>query len=305
MNKYIYTTLISAVVAFAACGSDDHDSSRPTPWPAAPGDPGISRIYYLNDELSDKDIKLVWADEFDTDTMPNETYWTYEEGYVRNSEVQAYTKARPENCRIEGGKLIITGQKETTPYTDSKGNHTYTSASIITNKKISWQYGRFEIRAKVPAGKTGIWPAFWAKGDSQNTGSGWPKCGEIDIMEYAAKNPKQMIQNVIWGNSSTDKSNIVKYVEGSAPYSDDYHVYSLNWSETQLTFAIDNKVTQVVNMSDITGNNPFHQKFSLLLNLALGTPTNSSLGGKFDETTLPVEFIVDYVRVYQEVAGAE
>lgn len=296
-------SLITLAMGFAACSSDDdHDSTRPTPWPEVPGSSGITRTYALNDTLRTNNLKLTWSDEFNEGTMPNESYWTYEQGYVRNSEVQAYTVARPENCKIENGILIITGRKEETPYKDSKGEHTYTSASLITNKKLSWKYGRFEVRAKVPAGKTGIWPAFWAKGDSQNTGKGWPQCGEIDIMEYAAKDPNNMIQNVIWGANSTDKTNVVFRAPSPTAYSNDYHVYSLNWSETQLTFAIDNKVTQVVNMKEIDDtkyDNPFHQNFSLLLNLALGTPTDSSLGGMFDESTLPVQFLVDYVRVYQ------
>lgn len=307
MNKYIYMILVTCAMGFAACSSDDHDSSKPTDWPKEPGTSGITKTYGLGEKLQDYDTELVWSDEFNEGTTPNEAYWTHELDDVRNDEVQGYT-ARPENCRIEGGNLVITGRKEETPYVGTNGKvFNATSASIITNKKKSWEYGRFEIRAKVPSGTTGIWPAFWAKGDSQNSGKGWPQCGEIDIMEYAAKNPNQMIQNVIWGKGSAkeDRTNIVKYVESQEPYHADFHVYALNWSDKQLTFAIDGVVTQVVNMSDIAAkgfDNPFKgQKFSLLLNLALGTPEDGSLGGKFDESTLPVQFIVDYVRVYQTV----
>lgn len=298
MKKNIFISLAVLGLMFS-CSSDDHDSTRPTPWPEDPTGPGtaegsgIDRKYTIGETLNNDDTKLVWADEFDSTDL-NPDFWSYEKGYVRNKEVQYYTQNRKENCKLEGGMLIITGRKEESEYEGAK----YTSASIITNKKKSWKYGRFEIRAKVPAGKTGIWPAFWAKGDSQNTGATWPRCGEIDIMEYAAKKPYEMINNVIWGESSTATKSSTKFVESQTKYSDDFHIYSLNWNTNQITFAIDNKVTHVVEMSTITPN-PFNQPFSILLNLALGTPTDGSLGGKFDESTLPVQYHVDYVRIYQ------
>ena len=307
MKKYICSIGILTSLFLFSCSDDDNKTPGPTPWPEdETRKKGVEREYKTGEQLNTEEITLVWSDEFEKDGLVNTENWTYEKGHVRNSEVQYYTEARAENCRIDNGQLIITGRKETTAYSGATPFEgvTYTSASIITNKKKSWQYGRFEIKAKVPSGSTGIWPAFWAKGDSQNSGKGWPQCGEIDIMEYAAKNTKEMIHNIIWGNSSTDKTNIVLKPTLATAYSDDYHIYSLNWSSTQISWAIDNVVTQVVSMSAINAkgyDNPFNQPFSLLLNLALGTPTDTSLGGKFDPNVLATnkEFIVDYVRVYQ------
>ena len=257
----------------------------------------MKETYKIGDKLISADLlKLVWADEFNTDGMINTDNWTYEKGFVRNQEIQYYTENRPENCRIQGGELIITGRKESTSFGSTEySDGTYTSASIITNKKYSWQYGRFEIRAKVPAGK-GPWPAFWAKGDSQNTGQGWPRCGEIDIMEYAAKDPV-MIQNMIYGESSSNYKQETKRIYKD--YSDKFYVYSLDWNENRLVFSIDNIVTHIVDISNISPN-PFRQKFSILLNLALGASTERTLGGKLDPSCLPVEYRVDYVRIYQE-----
>lgn len=312
--KKIYNLLfILPLIGFLAC-SDDDGPAGPTNWPTPPGGEkgGIDKTYKTGDQLINDKTTLVWADEFDKDGLVDETFWSYEKGLVRNNEVQYYTQRRLENCKVSNGQLIITGRKEATPYEGSE----FTSASIITNQKKSWKYGRFEIKAKVPSGSTGIWPAFWAKGDNQNTGSTWPACGEIDIMEYAAKNPRQMIQNIIYGkrenNVSKTSSHTLKY-EANYVFSDDYHVYTLNWSSTQVSWAIDNIVTHVVDMTTIDAEcaakgytNPFHQPFSILLNLALGTQNEGSLGGKFDPAVMstPKEFIVDYVRVYQ-TSGAE
>ncbi|SHF04137.1 glycoside hydrolase family 16 protein [Dysgonomonas macrotermitis] len=307
MKKKIYI-LPAILLLMCSCSSDEHDSTLPTPWPKDPNEQeeedksGIDKTYTIGQQLENNDIQLIWADEFDADEL-NLDFWTYERGYVRNSEVQYYTVGRKENCKLEGGMLVITGQKEEGSFEDQDGTHNdlYTSASIITNTKKSWKYGRFEIRAKVPGGTTGIWPAFWAKGDSQNSGASWPSCGEIDIMEYAVKSPYEMINNVIWGESSSASKSSTRKVPSDTKYSDDFHIYSLNWSPTQITFAIDNKVTHVVEMADISPN-PFHQPFSILLNLALGTPSDNSLGGKFDEANLPVQFLVEYVRIYQTSA---
>lgn len=315
MKKYLFCIGILTTMLLSSC-SDDDKTPGPTPWPNnGSKKSGIDKTYVIGDQLVSDSIGLIWSDEFTTDGLVDETYWSYEVGHVRNNEVQYYTSKRSENCRIESGQLIITGRKEATAYpgaTAFTDGNTYTSASIITNKKKSWKYGRFEIKAKVPSGSTGIWPAFWAKGDSQNTGSTWPKCGEIDIMEYAAKNPKEMIHNVIWGNGSaaSERTNKVLKPTISTPFSDAFHIYSLNWSETQISFAIDNVVTFVVSMSEIDAictekgfTNPFHQPYSILLNLALGTWTDVSLGGIFDPTVMATDkqFIVDYVRVYQTI----
>ncbi|SEA43863.1 Glycosyl hydrolases family 16 [Porphyromonadaceae bacterium KH3R12] len=294
----MFYTIIILATALVACGQGEVPV-EPTPWPDTGNkkDKPVIETYKIGDRLISADsLKLVWADEFNTDGMINTDNWTYEKGFVRNQEIQYYTENRPENCRIQGGQLIITGRKESTSFGSTEySDGTYTSASIITNKKHSWQYGRFEIRAKVPAGK-GPWPAFWAKGDSQNTGQGWPRCGEIDIMEYAAKDPA-MIQNAIYGESSSNYKQETKRIYKD--YSDKFYIYSLDWNENRLVFSIDNIVTHIVDISNISPN-PFRQKFSILLNLALGASTERTLGGKLDPSCLPVEYRVDYVRIYQE-----
>lgn len=264
--------------------------------PVSPSNPEY-KIYKVGDILNYSGLEKVWAEEFNTGTMIDETHWTYEQGYVRNKENQYYTVSRKENCRIEDGMLVIEGRKEDPIY---EGVAQYTSASIITNKKKSWKYGRFEIRAKIPTGK-GSWPAFWMKGDSQNSGISWPKCGEIDIMEYAGKDPHIMIHNVIYGGSNGKAVHSTKKFDYGPSLINDFHTYSLHWDKKQLVFAIDNTVTHTVDLTQIPENlNPFNQNFSILLNLALGSDTSSTLGGPLDPSILPIRYYVDYVHVYQE-----
>lgn len=121
--------------------------------------------------LSAQGWKLVWSDEFDRPNI-NPEAWTFEKGCsIRNNEKEYYTD-RPENARTENGNLVIETRWE------NMGDCPYTSASMNTRRKKFWQFGRFEMRAKLPSGP-GIWPAFWTCG---NVGK-WPENGEIDIME--------------------------------------------------------------------------------------------------------------------------
>jgi len=253
-------------------------------------------FYQVGDSLfSLVEDSLVWADEFNTGSMIDTGNWTYETGYVRNNEIQYYTVARAENCRIEDGFLIITGREDTPPYPTATGAAHITSASITTKGKHAWQHGYFEIRAKVPTGQ-GPWAAFWAKGDNQNRGVPWPACGEIDIMEYAAQTPV-MIQNLIYGSTYNDYQQ--QTLKINRDFSDNYHIYSLKWTAKQMTFAIDHIVTHTVNLDDLPFPEIFKQPFFILLNLALGTADGSTIGGRLDKNCLPAEFRVDYIRVYQ------
>lgn len=132
--------------------------------------------------------QLVWSDEFDYKGLPDTNKWTYEKGAVRNRELQYYTVSRLKNARVEDGKLIIETHKESFEGMD------YTSASVISRGKGEWLYGRVEVMAKLPGGK-GIWPAIWMlPGDRGKYG--WPKGGEIDIMELVGYDSKRVHSTV-------------------------------------------------------------------------------------------------------------
>ncbi|NDA64829.1 MAG: glycoside hydrolase family 16 protein, partial [Chitinophagia bacterium] len=118
----------------------------------------------------------IWADEFDKPGAPDPTKWSYETGGngFGNNELQYYTPGQ--NVKVENGVLKITARME--PYE----NRQFTSGKMITKGKGDWKYGRFEARIKLPSGK-GTWPAFWMLSTDAIYG-GWPKSGEIDIMEH-------------------------------------------------------------------------------------------------------------------------
>jgi beta-glucanase (GH16 family) len=248
--------------------------------------------------------QLVWSDEFDYEGLPDPKKWTYEVGFVRNQEKQYYTQARKENARVEHGVLIIEGRKEHLPnaqydpkakgnWQKDRENADYTSASITTEGKASWTYGRIEVRAKLPHGK-GIWPAIWTLGTSRSK-IGWPRCGEIDIMEFVGHQPDKVHGTVHYGPDGKHLSQGDKFTVDK-PW-EDFHVYAIEWEADRIDFFFDDTkyFTFKTAAADSDGSNAFRQAHYLLLNLALG----GSWGGQIDDSVLPQQFVIDYVRVYQ------
>lgn len=247
-------------------------------------------IFLISGEAYCQEWQLVWSDEFDYKGLPDPEKWNYEVGMIRNKESQYYTQGNPDNARVEDGVLIIEAVKE-----DFKGAN-YTSASLITNGKKEFLYGKLEVRAKLPTG-VGMWPAIWMLGNRRKD-VGWPECGEIDIMENVGFDP-----DTIHANIHTKSYNHVKgtnkgskiYVE--APYKD-FHVYSVEWFEDQLVFYVDGR-RYFSFENEKTGNDvwPFDKAHYLILNVAVG----GAWGGRYgiDESIFPQQMLIDYVRYYE------
>jgi beta-glucanase (GH16 family) len=240
--------------------------------------------------------ELLWNDEFDGSAL-DQSSWTYETGTGSNGwgngEWQYYT-SRSQNSRIENGSLVIEARKE------NYGGKNYTSARIKTQTKRSFQYGRIEARIKMPQGGAGIWPAFWMLGENITTpGVGWPKCGEIDIME-------------MFGNRFETGGALHFLHQGDPPFhhyyhatnapvvdlSQDFHVYAIEWEQGQIKWYFDssNFMTASSWNSEPTYPAPFNTPFFILLNFAVGDWYTTE-----DPTVpFPQQMLVDYVRVYEK-----
>lgn len=248
--------------------------------------------------------KLVWSDEFNKDGAPDTSNWNYERGFVRNEELQWY---QPENARCEKGILIIEARKEnkvnpnyTAGSNDWRRKRTginYTSACMITRGKHAWQYGRFEMRARIDIGK-GMWPAWWTLGIDKR----WPGNGEIDIMEYYRG---ELLANIAclgadrkaeWYSNRFRTDSL-----GGKTWADQFHVWRMDWTEEYIALYLDDQLLNKTNLDllvnkDGSGFNPFRQPHYMLLNLALGGMN----GGDPTGTLFPQKFEVDYVRVFQK-----
>jgi beta-glucanase (GH16 family) len=235
--------------------------------------------------------KLEWSDEFNKGNAPDPRFWSYEKGHLRNGEAQYYTVERKENARIENGKLIIEARK------DNWNGNKITSASIITQGKKPFLYGRIEASAKIPTGR-GTWPAIWTLGENIPQVD-WPKCGEIDILENVGFDPRKVHANVHTGaynhSIGTGKGNNMDVGE---PWKA-FHIYAVEWWPDRIEFFYDD-LRYFVFRREKVGDSmvwPYDKPQFLILNLAIGGSWGGSKG--VDEALLPHRFEIDYVRYYK------
>ncbi len=233
--------------------------------------------------------QLYWSDEFEHDGAPDPARWDCEVGQVRNGELQHYTRDRRENARVENGRLVIEARRE-----DFAGAQ-FTSASLITRNRASFEHARVEVAAKLPRGR-GLWPAIWLLGTNWDE-VGWPECGEIDVMEFVGFDPDAVHSTVHTASYNHMRGNGRGARIPLAGSSDEFHVYAVEWDAERMVFAIDGRTTFTV-ANDHTGTAgwPFDAPFFLLLNVAVG----GSWGGQHgvDASVFPQRMEVDWVRVW-------
>lgn len=244
---------------------------------------------------------LVWSDEFNgaNGSAPDASKWTYDlgGGGWGNQELETYTN-RAANAQIQNGNLVITAQKEI--FTGSDGiTRDYTSARLKTQGLFSQTYGRFEARIKIPKGQ-GMWPAFWMLGNDIAT-SGWPKCGEVDIMENIGREPATVHGSLHGPSSVAATSDLTSTfaLPAGQNLSDDFHVYAVEWEPGTVRFFLDsnNYATFTQSQWPSGGQWVFDHPFFIILNVAVG---GSWPGAPDSTTSFPQQMLVDYVRVSQK-----
>lgn len=238
-----------------------------------------------------KKWNLVWSDEFNYNGLPDSSKWNYDVGGHGwgNNEAQYYTKNRKENARVENGHLIIEAIKE------SFEGKSYTSARLVTKGKGDWQYGKIEVKARLPIG-LGTWPAIWMLGST--TPLKWPDDGEIDIMEHVGFDPGKIHASVhckkYYHSIGTQKTaNIM-----APDFNEKFHTYAVEWNKENVKIFLDGK--EYFSFSNEHSGYeawPFDNKMHLLLNIAVGGNWGGMKG--VDEKIWPQKMEIDYVRVYQ------
>lgn len=236
-------------------------------------------------------MKLVFNQTFKHGATRLLDNWIFDDGPVYNDEKEKYASGEGPNVSIKNGRLVITGRSQ-----DGK----YTSGRLQSRQ--AWKYGYIECRAKVPKGK-GTWPAFWLLGDSLRkrgaTNVGWPKCGEIDVLEEVGYDPDTIhcslhSEAVNW--MKKEQRTFTATVPGAT---EKFHNYGLDWNRSHLDFYIDGKRVGGFNKpADASVENwPFDAPFYIILNLAIGGFWGGAKG--IDPAIFPCNFEIEYVRVYQ------
>ena len=254
------------------------------PTAGPPTDPGSNESPLFYD-----DFDLAWSDEF-SGTELNTNYWNYDlgGGGWGNNEWQDY---RVDNAGVADGYLTITAKQE------SSGG--YTSSRIKTQGLINFQYGRVDIRAKLPRGQ-GIWPALWALG-SNFSEVGWPDSGEIDIMEMVGGAGKEdtVHGTVHWNADFSANPYAHAYVGGEftgEDFSTDFNLFSIIRTENHIKWYVNNILYYQFAIDDSATLAAFRKPFFLIFNVAVG---GIWPGYPDATTTFPQKMLVDYVRVFE------
>lgn len=233
-----------------------------------------------------------WETNFDGDAI-DQSLWTHEigGGGWGNNELQYYTD-RSTNSFQTAGYLFIEAKEETF------GDRDYTSARLVSKDKFEPQYGRIDIRAKLPKGK-GLWPALWMLGqDFQEVG--WPSCGEIDIMELIGSSPKIVhgTAHYLSDNNGPQFRGSSTFLQGGGDFSDEFHVFSIVWRENYIEWRMDGQKFHSLTPADLDGVWPFNDGFFFIMNVAVG---GDWPGSPDANTVFPQRMLVDYIRLYKLV----
>jgi beta-glucanase (GH16 family) len=253
---------------------------------------------------------LAWSDEFDgpAGTLPDPVKWKYDVGADGwgNRELEDYCApgspapcdARAPNAVQDGrGRLVISAARNSTG--------AWTSARLNTKGLEQIKYGRVEARLRLPAA-AGLWPAFWLLG-SDISATGWPDCGEIDVMENVPANVPgglgaDVIKSTLHGPGYSGVQGVGRTLKfpGGGRVDDEFHVYGVIWSPGKIEFYVDDPARPYFKATPKSlpkGKHwVFDKPFFIIMNLAVGGswPKNP------DATTPnPARMLVDYVRVYR------
>lgn len=278
----------------------------------------------------DNGLVLKFHDEFNGTGKPDASVWRFEEGFVRNEELQWYTDR---NAEMDGqGALVFTGKAERVqnPNYDASSSDwklnrqyaEYTSSSIVSSYRF--RKGTMIVRAKIPA-VDGAWPAIWTTGTSDEGYTWqWPFGGEIDLLEYYLVGGVPSIHaNACWGGNSRydavwDSYNrpLAQFTADDPEWADKYHIWRMDWTDDTIELYLDDELMNTIDLNNTTngdGNgfadpwwygawrNPFRDEGNegsnfgqqIFLNLAMGGNGGDPAGN------VPFEYLVDYVRVYQ------
>lgn len=308
-----------------------------------------SSTLLAGDQLSNKELNqllnkdkhrwlLVWSDEFEGEQVDNNKWNVKQNCHIDARDSNNCHQGASNNVSVNNGILTMKAPKKAFEINEQAALNTnekqhqqqaFATARLSTKGKGDWQYGRFEIRAKLPAGQ-GLWPSVLMK-PTDNIYGNLSASGGIDIVEAVnlrtqtdQKNIKKHIPETrVYGTVHYGKSwpNTRATSESySFPVDQDavsqFHTYSIEWNSHGMQWYIDDKLFasktpetwSLTWQRDIASKlelqhpeaAPFNQAFHLILNLAIGgkwAEGANEMGVKAPAS--PAKMEIDYVRVYE------
>ncbi|SMO76808.1 Glycosyl hydrolases family 16 [Saccharicrinis carchari] len=248
-----------------------------------------SYIYLQKEGREKKDWEIIWEDHFEG-TEIDTTKWTR---IPPNNADWGRHMTTDDMCyEIKEGNLYLKGINNPDTVSDPRP---FLTGGIYTKNKFAFQYGKVEIHARLESAQ-GAWPAMWMLSEHNKYG-GWPHSGEIDIMEHL--NYDSIIYQTTHSNYTNNLGQKHNPPHGGTAKIDagQFNTFGLEWYPDSLVFTLNGDRTFAYpRVKDADKSQwPYDQPFYILIDQQLG----GSWVGKVNPEDLPVNMIVDYVKVYQ------
>lgn len=245
--------------------------------------------------------ECTFVDEFQGRDLDRDNWLVGESSWSGYRLGQTCFTAERKNVMVRGGALALTAQDEGRPFVcrTPSGDFTtqYTGGHVTTRDAFAQAYGRFEVRAKFPTGRTpGLHGAFWMM-PAEPTYGPWPHSGEIDVAEWRSAFGEYVLPSLHyagrswwddtgWGCTQADVSR--------------YHTYVLEWGPDEMRFYQDGELCfrrSWVPDDPLVAPQPFDQPFHLILTMGVGKDSGGNAVS--DGTEFPGEFAIDHVKAWQ------
>ncbi len=245
------------------------------------------------DDINWENASLVWRGDFDNSTS-FKSNWAFEPNSNNPDAADQLQTFSEKNIEHDAGIVKLIAKKEG----PGGGKGDYTSARITA--KYAFQYGRLEIRAKLPSEeKKGLWAKIALIGNNEKE-VGFPMSGEIDIMEYLSATPNQIFVTLHSGENNADNGTLLRSMEDLDTAEEAFHNYGILWTDQYIKFYIDdvdNVIYEFRRPAVANEENwPFDQPFYLLMDLVVGGRYAGAEG--VDDSQFPTAMEIDYVHLY-------
>ena len=242
-----------------------------------------------------RDYKLLWSDEFQSQSALNSSIWKPENGdgtEYRNrgwgNQERQYYLANQISFNSQDGLNINASTKGAENYKCYYGTACeWVSSKYVSKGLVGFKYGRIEARIKGPVGN-GSWAAFWLLGANIDERP-WPGCGEIDVVELLGRDP-----NTVYGTPHGPASGQSYTTESQNGLSNEFHNYAVDWLPDQITWYLDGKPYGSLNRSSLVDPEHtwvFDHEYYLLMNLAMGGTFGGAIDANLHDSKMSIQWI--------------
>lgn len=241
--------------------------------------------------------ELIFSDEFNSGDIDTEK-WTLEDGAITTyGDSAGLMFFKPGSVRSDNHAMSIR------TYLSFDG---HVSGHVTSEDSFSFKYGYAEVRAKFRSA-----PGVWLKLMLTNQNDGKDLVSQIDVFNCLTSNDTIFASAGVL-ESKSYYSNYLKLNEpsfealrsGTLEYGkllndEEYHTYGVEWTPTHITYYIDGKSYGTV---EISAQKYKDLNTEMYLDFIAGVNLTEEVA--VDEVAMwPLDFTVDWVRVYQKSGG--